>query len=118
MLRIFIFLSFIFLFLGVREFRRRFCNLLSLNPQGLHHLPWEVCEVSLLLNVFQAWQQRFGGFLGGVGRKEKQGRPFGHDGSSSQLPDFLPASAVPCNLFYSSAVLDGERAEFMVVVDL
>lgn len=74
--------------------------------------------MSLLLKVFQAWQQGFGGFLGGVGRKEKQGRPFGCGGSSPQLPDFLPASAVPCNLFYSSAVLDGERAEFMVMVDL
>lgn len=56
--------------------------------------------------------------MGGVERKEKEGRPFGRGGSSSQLPDFLPASAVPCNLFYSSAVLDGERAEFMVMVDL
>lgn len=74
--------------------------------------------MSLPLNVFQAWQQRFGGFLGGVGRKEKQERPFGCDGSSSQFPDFLSASAVPCNLFYSSAVLDGEKAEFMVLVDL
>lgn len=53
-----------------------------------------------------------------MGRKEKQGRPFGRGGSSSQPPDFLPASAVLCNLFYSSAVLDGGRAEFMVMVDL
>jgi len=38
--------------------------------------------------------------------------------SSLQLTDFLPAFAIPCNLFYSFAVLEWKRVEFMVMVDL
>jgi len=51
---------------------------------------------------------------------EKGGAREGHLAmmGSLQLTNFLPASAIPCNLFYSSAVLDGERVEFMVMVDL
>lgn len=50
------------------------------------------------------------GEKGGAGRLAVVG--------SLQLTNFLPASAIPCNLFYSSAVLDGEEVEFIVIVDL
>lgn len=54
---------------------------------------------------------------GGVGGRESREGHLAMLGSL-QLTNFLPASAIPCNLFYSSAVLDGERVGFMVMVDL